>query len=113
MGYESNLQKNDRKQAKYRDLIAEQSEHFKSVKFVNLSISSLGVFSKECQSFLKMLNDLGFDKKHQMFCIRKIILFNSCKHIVKHFNKVSILILLLLSLKIYKRVDICIDNNLQ
>ena len=39
VGYESNLQKNvDRKQVKYKDLIAEQSKHFKSVKFVSLSI---------------------------------------------------------------------------
>ena len=36
-------------EANYKDLIAKQSKHFKSVKFVNLSISSLGVFSKECQ----------------------------------------------------------------
>ena len=59
----------DRKQAKYKDLIAKRNKHFKSVQFVNLSISSLGVFSKECQTFLKMLNDLDFEEKYQTFCI--------------------------------------------
>ena len=74
VGYESNLQTNvDRKRRRYEDLITEQKKQFNSVKFVNLSISSLGVFSKECHSFLDMLNDLGLDKRHQYFAIRKII----------------------------------------
>ena len=74
VGYESNLQTNvDRKRRRYEDLITQQKKQFKAVKFVNLSISSLGVFSKECHSFLDMLNDLGFDKRHQHFAIRKIM----------------------------------------
>ena len=74
VGYESNLQTNvDRKRRRYEDLITQQKKQFKSVKFVNLSISSLGVFSKECHSFLDMLNDLGLDKRHQYFAIRKIM----------------------------------------
>ena len=75
VGYESNLKTNvDRKRRRYdRDLVTEQKKQFNSVKFVNLSISSLGVFSKECHSFLDMLNDLGLDKRHQYFAIRKIM----------------------------------------
>ncbi|CAB4009860.1 Hypothetical predicted protein [Paramuricea clavata] len=74
VGYESNLQTNvDRKRRRYEDLITQQKKQFKSVKFVNLSISSLGVFSKECHSFLDILNDLGLDKRHQHFAIRKIM----------------------------------------
>jgi hypothetical protein len=38
-----------------------------------LSISFLGVFSKECHSFLNMWNDLGLYKRHQYFAIRKIM----------------------------------------
>jgi hypothetical protein len=73
VGFESNLQKNvERKKSKYKDLIREQNEHFTSVKFVNLSISSLGVFSKECSTFIEMLNDLGFQKHHQNCCIRRM-----------------------------------------
>ena len=45
VGYETNLHKNVvRKREKYRDLAKEQSKHFYSVKRINLSISSLGVF---------------------------------------------------------------------
>ncbi len=73
VGFESNLQKNvERKKSKYKELISEQKEHFDSVKFVNLSISSLGVFAKECSTFLQMLDDLGFEKKHKNYCIKKI-----------------------------------------
>ena len=74
VGYETNLHKNVvRKREKYQDLVKEQSKHFYSVKFINLSISSLGVFDKECSSFIDMLNTLGMDKKHQQYYIRKII----------------------------------------
>ena len=38
VGFESNLQKNSqRREGKYAQLIREQREHFKSVKFVNIS----------------------------------------------------------------------------
>ena len=73
VGFESNLQKNvERKKSKYKELIGEQNEHFNSVKFVNLSISSLGVFSKEYSTFIEMLNDFGFQKQHQNYCIRRM-----------------------------------------
>jgi hypothetical protein len=71
--FESNLQKNvERKKSKYKELIREQNEHFNSVKFVNLSISSLGVFGKECSTIIEMLNDSGFQKQHQNYCIRRM-----------------------------------------
>ena len=74
VGYESNLENNvDRKRERYRDLITDQKKHFKSVKFVNLSISCLGVFSKECHTFLDMLTNLGLDTKHQHYCIKRMI----------------------------------------
>ncbi|CAB3999364.1 Hypothetical predicted protein [Paramuricea clavata] len=73
VGFESNLQRNvERKKSKYKELIREQNEHFNSVKFINLSISSLGVFSKECSTFIEMLNDFGFQKQHQNYCIRRM-----------------------------------------
>ena len=73
VGFESNLQKNvERKKSKYKELIREQNEHFNSVKFVNFSISSLGVFGKECSTFIEMLNDFGFQKQHQNYCIRRM-----------------------------------------
>ncbi len=63
VGFESNLQKNvERKKSKNKELISERKEHFDSVKFANLSISSLGVFAKKCSTFIQMLDDLGFEK---------------------------------------------------
>jgi hypothetical protein len=69
-GFESNLHNNvKRKKAKYKDLIEDQRGHFSSVKFVNLSMSSLGVFDKECFTFLEMLDTIGMNKKQQHYCI--------------------------------------------
>ena len=74
VGFESNLTNNvNRKKAKYKNLIRELDQNFTSVKFINLSVSSLGVFDKECHTFVKMLNELGLDNQHQQYCIRKII----------------------------------------
>ena len=74
VGYESNLRKNAiRKHNKYKELIKNLSKNFKSVKFVNLSISALGVFSNECSTFLQMLKSLNLDNKHQMYIFKKII----------------------------------------
>ena len=40
----------------------------------NLSMScSLGVFSDECSTFLDMMNDIGIDKKQQLYIIKKMI----------------------------------------
>ena len=74
VGFESNLTNNvNRKKAKYKNLIRELNQNFTSVKFINLSVSSLGVFDKEYHIFVKMLNDLGLDNQHQQYCMRKII----------------------------------------
>ena len=60
------------KEGKYAQLIREQSEHFKSVKFVNISMSCLGVFAKECSTFMEMLNDLGFEQSYKKYCIKRM-----------------------------------------
>ena len=43
------------------EVTEEQKQHFTGVKFVNLSMSFLGVFSQECSTFLTMLENLGLD----------------------------------------------------
>ena len=74
VGFEINLHNNvERKKAKYEDLIEEMRNNFVSVKFVNLSISCLGVFDKECRTLLEMLDTLGLDKNYQRYCIKKIM----------------------------------------
>ena len=74
VGFESNLNNNAaRKKEKYVNLINEVSRNYRCVRFVNLSMSSLGVFSNECSTFLDMMNDIGIDKKQQRYIIKKVI----------------------------------------
>ena len=42
-------------------------------EIVNLSMSSLGVFSDACSKFLDMMNDIGIDKNQQRYIITKMI----------------------------------------
>ena len=50
------------------------SRNYGCVKFVNLSMSSLGVFSNKCSTFLDIMNDIGIDKKQQrLYIIKKMI----------------------------------------
>ena len=74
VGFETNLHNNvERKKAKYEDLIEEMKDNFVSVKVVNLSISCLGVFDRECRTFLEMLDTLGLGESYQRYCIKKIM----------------------------------------
>ena len=73
-GFESNLNNNAvRKKEKYLNLINELSRNYRCVRFVNLSMSSLCVFSDECSTFLDMMNDTGIDKKQQRYIVKKMI----------------------------------------
>ena len=73
VGCETNLENNvKRKKAKYRELVKKLDQDFNEVKFVNLSMSSLGIFAQECSSFLEMLDNVGLDTKHQTYCIRRM-----------------------------------------
>ena len=49
------------------------SRNYRCVRFVNLSMSPLGVFSDECSTFLDMMSDIGIDKKQQRYIIKKMI----------------------------------------
>ena len=49
------------------------SRNYRCVKFVNCSMSSLGVFSDECSTFSDMMNDIGIDIKRQNYIIKKMI----------------------------------------
>ena len=74
VAFKSNLNNNAvPKKEKYLKLIKEMSRNYRCVKFVNLSLSSLGVFSHECFTFLAMMNDIGINKKQQLYIIKKMI----------------------------------------
>ena len=51
-GYEKNLKRNvKRKKDKYRELLRQLGKNFNQVKFINLSISSSGIFAEECSKY--------------------------------------------------------------
>ena len=58
---------------KYMNVVKDMRSNYRCVKFVNLSMSSLGVFSNECSTFLEMMNDIGIDKTQQHYIIKKMI----------------------------------------
>ena len=77
VGYESNLQVNaNRKRQKYLDLINEQEADYDKVKFVNLSLSTLGVFGRSSENFDGMLSSLKCDAKYSKYIKKKIV--NMC-----------------------------------
>ena len=77
IGFESNLQTNaTRKREKYQDLINKQLNYYEEEKFVNVSISSLGVFSETSLDLVEMLKDLEMDMHCRKYLVRKII--NTC-----------------------------------
>ena len=57
----------------YHDLIKEQESNFDKVKFVNLSLSTLGVFGRASESFDDMLRNLKFDGQQSKFIKKKIV----------------------------------------
>ena len=72
-GYETNLTNNiARKDRKYQDLTRTLRHHYNDVKFVNLSISALGVFSAHSVDFTAMLKELSLDDQHLTYIQRKI-----------------------------------------
>ena len=71
VGFETNLN-TSRKTRKYEDMIRLQQNQFDSVKFISLSISTLGVFSNQSSDFLNMLKETGFDEKHIKYIIKTL-----------------------------------------
>ena len=73
VGHESNLENNSiRKKQKYSKLVKELKDHYKSVIFINISMSCLGVFANESRSLLTMFDKIGFNKKQQDFCVKRM-----------------------------------------
>ena len=73
VGFETNLNCNaERNHEKYHQLIRDLSSDFHSVKFINLSLSALGIFGKSCEHFIDMCRELEFDKQHTDFIVRKL-----------------------------------------
>ena len=72
LGFESNIEINSgRKASKYSPLILDLKKSYSDVKFVNLSMSTLGIMGKSSESLFLMLDELKFDKTVQKHIIRK------------------------------------------
>ena len=55
MSFETNLSNNTlRKELKYRPPLTDLANDYKQIKFINLSISSLGIFGNFSDSFLNL-----------------------------------------------------------
>ncbi|CAB3992480.1 Hypothetical predicted protein [Paramuricea clavata] len=74
VGFETNLNSNsDSKHKKYLPLISDQESNYDKVKFVNVSISSLGVFGQSTNTLTDMLKELKFDEQQIKYIKKKII----------------------------------------
>ena len=90
VGFETNITTNaDRKRNKYLQLTHDLSSKYRNTKFINLSISSIGIFGKSCKSFIEMRNDLGIEKQHLNYILSKItaIIIRSTYYIFCMRNK--------------------------
>ena len=64
VSFETNLNINaSRKELKYRPLQVDLDKAYDRIKFVNLCISSLGIFGNSSDSFLQVCHDIGIDKQ--------------------------------------------------
>ena len=73
VGFETNLDNNARRKfTKYRYLLNDLTSKYRHVKFVNLSIGSLGIFGQSCDSFIQMCSDLTIYKARINYIINKL-----------------------------------------
>ena len=87
IGFESNLQTNaTRKREKYQDLINKQLNYYEEAKFVNVSISSLGVFSETSLDLIEMFKDLEIDMHCRKYLVRKLSTLALGPHIIYSVN---------------------------
>ena len=54
---------------KYSNLVKELKDDYRSVSFVNISRVA---YANESISLLKMLDKIGFERKHQDFCVKRM-----------------------------------------
>ena len=72
VGFETNMQKNtERKGIHYKDLISRLNSTYR-VRFVNLSMGTIGVIGKE-SNLQKIFMEMGLGKKETVYLTRKII----------------------------------------
>ena len=74
VGFDSKIDNSaSRKCKKYHSLKQELSSNYHEVKFINISISSLGIFGNSCDAYIQMYKDHHFDKQHLRHILKKLI----------------------------------------
>ena len=74
VGFETNIEKNSsRKATKYKPLLRDLNSSYRSIHFINLSISALGIFESSSDSIVRVMDELVFDKNSRSQIIKKII----------------------------------------
>ena len=74
VGFETNISINvERKKEKYKHMLLDLEQRYSKVSFINLSLGALGIFSKQCTTFVPMLKDLNFNDKEIKFTIQKVM----------------------------------------
>ena len=72
-GFETNLHNNARrKELKYCPFLTDLANDYKEIKFINLTISCLGIFGNSSGSFLKLCMERGISNDDLNFIISKI-----------------------------------------
>ena len=73
VGFETNLEKNrNAKNLRYNTLIQRLKTTYRKVKFINLSLGAIGVYSKAQHTLSDLLSDLEVDKAHSSYLVSKI-----------------------------------------
>ena len=73
VGFETNLNNNaSRKFEKFRYLLHDLKSKYRLVKFVNLSVSSFGIFGQSYNSFIEMCTDLFINTGHTNYLMTKL-----------------------------------------
>ena len=74
VGFETNIEVNNKRKAiKYGPLIQDLRSQYRTITFINLSMSALGIYEASSDTILKMMNDLGIAKSVQISIIKKIM----------------------------------------
>ena len=72
--FETNIDNNaTRKYEKYRSLIQEPSSSYHKVKYIDIAISSLGIFVNSCHAYIQKFRDLNCKEKHLKHILKKLI----------------------------------------
>ena len=73
VGFESNVNSNSlRKMRKYSELVDTFSRKYDAVKFVNVSMGTLGMLGTSCDTFNAMLNEVGTTQSQKYYVLKSM-----------------------------------------